>query len=74
VDADASHCLVEAFLFPEMKRKDAKTQRREEKASERGCVQSTSRSALLLKECCGWVCDHSRAPLALLLCAVAPLR
>jgi hypothetical protein len=42
---------------------------RKELLAERGCVRSTSRStsdrtsAVLTRTCCGWVCDHSRAPL-----------
>ena len=42
---------------------------RKELLAERGCVRSTSRSmsdissVVLIRACCGWVCDHSRAPL-----------
>jgi hypothetical protein len=45
---------------------------RKELLPERGCVRSTSRSMsdissiVLVRACCGWVCDHSRAPLCFL--------
>jgi hypothetical protein len=74
MNAHASDRKSGAFLFPRMKRKDAKTQRRGESMPERGCVRSTSRSASDFPECCGWVCDHSCAPSALRLCVFAPLR
>jgi hypothetical protein len=50
---------------------------RKELLAERGCVRSTSRSmsdissVVLTRTCCGWVCDHSRAPLRSLRLLVA---
>jgi len=40
--------------------------------SERGCVRGTSRSSLEVRTRCGWVFDHSRAPLWLRLGRAAP--